>query len=84
VAQTVEGVYAVGRAEAAICLATVEEGLDMGFVEDESLGLAVGAVGTANLGTLIPLQASPSQVSEQTVFRAGDCPFLVSVSSRSC
>jgi len=60
VAQTVESVYAVGGAEAAVCLATVEEGLNMSLVEHESFGLAVGAVWTADLRTFIPLQARPS------------------------
>src|SRR5690606_28745728 len=69
----------LGSAEAAEGVALADQQLAVFTVDLAALALAVGAVGTANIRALVPIQPQPAQGVEDLLFRFGAGAHLVGV-----
>ena len=59
------------RAEAQVGLAFADQALGMLAINVETIALAIGRVGAADIGTFIPVKAQPLQVVEKLRLRSG-------------
>ena len=66
------GLQLFGGLEGLVGGAVVEQALDVLAVDFGALGLAVGAIGTADVRALVPLQADPLERVEDHLLAGGD------------
>ena len=67
-----DGLELFGGAEAAVGVAVGEEQVGVLAVDFGALGLAVGAVGAADVGAFVPGEAEPAQGVEDHLLGCGD------------
>ncbi len=69
----------LGRAEAVIGMAALDQLAGILLVDLFALGLVIGGIWPADAGTFVPFQAQPVQAVDQLFFCAGHVALLVGV-----